>query len=98
MIQTKMNSIDVERRRKEDDNDHINLDPYTNHLEERIKDLQNQILILKTQNSQKLVELKSVRRELEVCREDPLITGEIEDILDEYDKRVIVRASSGGSR
>lgn len=92
-----MNSIDVERRRKEEDDDQINLDPYTNHLEERIKDLQNQILVLKTQNSQRLVELRSVQRELEVYREDTLITGEIEDILDEYDKRIIVRASSGGS-
>jgi proteasome regulatory subunit len=92
-----MYSADVERRRKEEDDDRVQLEPYTTHLEERIKEIQNQILYLKSENSQRFVELKSLRRELESFREDPLITGEIEDLLDELGKRVIVRASSGGS-
>ncbi|MBY8989017.1 MAG: proteasome-activating nucleotidase [Candidatus Lokiarchaeota archaeon] len=92
-----MNSVDVERKRKEDDEDKGKLNLYSRHLEDRIKEIQNQILHLKSENSQKINELNSIRKEIEAFREDTLITGEVEDILDDYDRRAIVRASSGGS-
>ncbi len=92
-----MNSVDVERKRKEEDDDKDKLDLYSRHLDGRIKEIQNQIMYLKTENSQKIIELKTLRREIETFREETLITGEIEDILDDFEKRIIVRASSGGS-
>jgi proteasome regulatory subunit len=92
-----MNSIDVERKRKEDDDNDRKLKLHSRHLEDRIKEIQNQILYLKSEASQKINELNSIRREIEAFRADILITGELEDILDDYDRRVIVRASSGGS-
>lgn len=92
-----MNSVDVERKRKDEDHDNEKLVPYSRHLEDRIKAIQNQILHLKSENSQKTNELKSMWREIEAFKEDTLITGEVEDILDDFERRVIVRASSGGS-
>jgi proteasome regulatory subunit len=92
-----MYSADVERRRKEEDNGYGKSDPYISHLENRIKEVQNQILNLKSQNSERIAESNSLQRELESFREDSAIMGEIEDFLDDLDKRVIVRASSGGN-
>ncbi|NVM45781.1 MAG: proteasome-activating nucleotidase [Candidatus Lokiarchaeota archaeon] len=92
-----MNSVDVERKRKEEDYDNIKLEQYSSHLEDRIKEIQNQILDLKSENSQKINELTSMQREIVAFREDTLIAGEIEDILDDFGRRVIARASSGGS-
>ncbi len=92
-----MNSVDVERKKKEEDFDNEKLEQYSRHLEDRIKEIQDQILYLKSENSQKINDLKSMRREIEAFRDDTLVTGEVEDILDDLDRRVIVRASSGGS-
>jgi proteasome regulatory subunit len=92
-----MYSADIERRKKENNSDDGRLEPYTSHLEDRVKEIQNQINYLKSQNSQGLAELKAMLREINVFKEEPLITGEVEDILDDFDRRVIVKASSGGT-
>ena len=93
-----MNSIDVERKRKEDDDDDKGkLKLYSRHLEDHIKEIQNQILYIKSETSQKINELNSIKREIDPLRELPLITGEVEDILNDFNRRVIVRVSLGGS-
>lgn len=92
-----MNSIDVERKRKEEDEDTRYLENYLLHLEARIKEYQNFILHLKSDISKNENEIKSLKKEIDSLSESPLITGEVEDMLDELTKRVIVRINSGAT-
>jgi proteasome regulatory subunit len=92
-----MNSIDVERKRKEEDEDTRYLEKYLRHLEARIKEYQNIILHLKSDISKNENEIKSLKKEIDSLSESPLITGEVEDMLDELTKRVIVRINSGAT-
>jgi len=92
-----MNSIDVERKRKEEDEDTRYLEKYLLHLEARIKEYQNIILHLKSDISKNENEIKSLKKEIDSLSESPLITGEVEDMLDELTKRVIVRINSGAT-
>ncbi|MBY9012182.1 MAG: proteasome-activating nucleotidase [Candidatus Lokiarchaeota archaeon] len=92
-----MNSIDVERKRKEEDEDTRYLEKYLLHLEARIKEYQNIILHLKSDISKNENEIKSLKKEIDSLSESPLITGEVEDMLDELTRRVIVRINSGAT-
>jgi len=92
-----MNSIDVERKRKEEDEDNNQLELYSHHLEARIKEFQEQILQLKSEIARNENEINSIKREIESLSECPLITGEVEDIIDELSKRVIIRVNSGAT-
>jgi proteasome regulatory subunit len=87
-----MNMIEGEDRRNKDDEF---LKSYINHLEAKIKEVQNHINLLKSDLLRLEEETQSFRREIEHLNEVPLLTGEIEDILDDLKNRLIVRTSSG---
>jgi proteasome regulatory subunit len=87
-----MNMIEGEDRRNKDDEF---LKSYINHLEAKIKEVQNHINLLKSDLLRLEEETQSFRREIEHLNEVPLLTGEVEDILDDLKNRLIVRTSSG---
>ena len=87
-----MNMIEGEDRRNKDDEF---LKSYINHLETKIKEVQNHIDLLKSDLLRLEDDAQSLKREIEHLNEVPLLTGEIEDILDESKNRLIVRTSSG---
>ncbi len=87
-----MNMIEGEDRRNKDDEF---LKSYINHLETKIKDVQNHIDLLKSDLLRLEDESQGLKREIEHLNEVPLLTGEIEDILDESKNRLIVKTSSG---
>ena len=80
-----------DRRNKDDEF----LKSYINHLEAKIKEVQNHINLLKSDLLRLEEETQSFRREMEHLNEVPLLTGEVEDILDDFKNRLIVRTSSG---
>ncbi|NHJ25258.1 MAG: AAA family ATPase [Candidatus Lokiarchaeota archaeon] len=84
--------IEGEDRRNKDDEF---LKSYINHLETKIKDVQNHIDLLKSDLLRLEDESQGLKREIEHLNEVPLLTGEIEDILDESKNRLIVKTSSG---
>lgn len=87
-----MNMTEGEDRRNKDDEF---LKSYINHLEAKIKEVQNHINLLKSDLLRLEEETQSFRREMEHLNEVPLLTGEVEDILDDLKNRLIVRTSSG---
>jgi proteasome regulatory subunit len=87
-----MNMTEGEDRRNKDDEF---LKSYINHLEAKIKEVQNHINLLKSDLLRLEEETQSFRREIEHLNEVPLLTGEVEDILDDLKNRLIVRTSSG---
>ncbi|MFX1355204.1 MAG: AAA family ATPase, partial [Promethearchaeota archaeon] len=70
---------------------------YINHLEKRIKDLENERRSLKTECLKLEHDLNALKNEMGHLREAPLITGTIVDILDEKKERVIINISTGSS-
>ncbi|MFX0009722.1 MAG: proteasome-activating nucleotidase [Candidatus Hermodarchaeota archaeon] len=87
-----MNMTEGEDRRNKDDEF---LKSYITHLEAKIKEVQNHINLLKSDLLRLEEETQSFRREMEHLNEVPLLTGEVEDILDDLKNRLIVRTSSG---
>ncbi|MFX1587137.1 MAG: proteasome-activating nucleotidase [Promethearchaeota archaeon] len=92
-----MQSTGRDERRRKNMKDEEYLTNYINHLEKRIKDLENERRSLKTECLKLEHDLHTLRNEMSHLREAPLITGILTDILDEKKERVIINISTGSS-
>ncbi len=68
---------------------------YVEHLEKRIRKLENEKLLIDESRLRLETELHNLRNEIDLLREPPLITATIIDVLDEQEKRVIIKSSTG---
>ncbi|MFX1338404.1 MAG: proteasome-activating nucleotidase [Promethearchaeota archaeon] len=68
---------------------------YVEHLEKRIRKLENEKQLIDSQRLRLEKELHDLRNEIDLLREPPLITATVIDTLDEYEKRVIIKSSTG---
>ncbi len=70
---------------------------YLQHLEKRLRDLETERQLIDSERLRLEQEVRNLRNEIDRLREPPLITGTVTDILEENDKRVVVKSSSGPS-
>jgi len=68
---------------------------YVEHLEKRIRKLENEKQLIDSQRLRLEKELHDLRNEIDLLREPPLITATVIDTLDEHEKRVIIKSSTG---
>lgn len=83
-----------DKKERKNENDEYLL-TYSSHLENRIKNLETERQLLKSETIRLEHEIQSLRNEINRLREPSLITGVIIDVLDEENERVIIKSSSG---
>jgi len=82
-------------KKEKDPKDKQYLVNYVEHLEKRIRKLENEKQLIDNQRFKLEKELHDIRNEIDLLREPPLITATIMDVLDEHEKRVIIKSSTG---
>ncbi len=68
---------------------------YVQHLEKRIRNLENEKQLIDASRLKLEKELHDLRNEIDLLREPPLITATVIDTLDEQGKRLIIKSSTG---
>ena len=91
-----MNSTEIDNRQKESENNEKTTS-YINHLEKKIKDIEIEKNIVRSELSRLEYEVKNLRSEIDRLCEPPLLTGQITDILDDKIERVIIKCTTNAS-
>ncbi len=91
-----MNSTEIDNGKKQLENTE-KITSYINHLEKKIKDIEIEKNIARSELSRLEYEVKNLRSEIDRLCEPPLLTGQITDILDDKIKRVIIKCTTNAS-
>ncbi|MFX1574089.1 MAG: proteasome-activating nucleotidase [Promethearchaeota archaeon] len=91
-----MNSTETDNGRNRSE-DIKKITSYINHLEKKIKDIELEKNIVRSELSRLEHEVKSLRLEIDRLCEPPLLTGQITDVLDDKLERVIIRCTTNAS-
>ncbi|MFX0059665.1 MAG: proteasome-activating nucleotidase [Candidatus Heimdallarchaeota archaeon] len=83
-----------DKKERKNENDEYLL-TYSHHLEKRIKNLETERQLIKSETIRLEHEVQNLRNEINRLREPSLITGTIIDVLDANNERVIIKSSSG---
>ncbi len=88
-----MNSPEIDNRKKQPENTEKTTS-YINHLEKKIKDIELEKNIVRSELSRLEYEVKNLRSEIDRLCEPPLLTGQITDILDDKIERVVIKCTT----
>ena len=91
-----MNSTEIDDGKKEPENIDKTTS-YINHLEKKIKDIEIEKNLVRSELSRLEYEVKSLKSEIDRLCEPPLLTGQITDILDDKIERVIIKCTTNAS-
>ena len=91
-----MGSTEINNSKKEPENIE-KITSYINHLEKRVKDIEIEKNLLRSELSKLEYELNNLRSEMDRLCEPPLLTGQITDILDNKKERVIIKCTTNAS-
>ena len=90
-----MHTIDKDDKKERENENGEYLLTYSQHLEKRIKNLETERQLLKSETIRLEREVRGLRNEINQLREPSLITGTLVDVLDEENERVIIKSSTG---